>query len=179
MENWCWEREGLDLFARHYESGAPIPEPLFRKMTAAKNFRSASAAMRQMAQAKMDLIMHIEAREFAQEADVEARISARVADCVIPTVPPAPTIIRRFTHLFSNPVGYAAGYYSYKWAEVLDADAFTRFRKEGIFSPQVGQQFVEKILSKGNSEDPAKLFRDFMGRDPDLTALLTRSGLAA
>jgi oligopeptidase A len=148
-------------------------------MTAAKNFRTACAAMRQMAQAKMDLIMHIEAREFAKEADIEGRISARVADCVIPTEPPAPTVIRKFNHLFSNPVGYAAGYYSYKWAEVLDADAFTRFKKEGIFSPVVGGEFVEMILSKGNSEDPAKLFRDFMGRDPDLAALLTRSGLAA
>jgi oligopeptidase A len=179
MENWCWERESLDLFARHYETGEPVPEPLFAKMTAAKNFRSAALTMRHMAIAKIDLIMHTEPQVFAGDVDIEAIVQARVADCLIPTVPPAPSIIRRIGHLFDNPVGYAAGFYSYKWAEVLDADAFTRFQREGIFSSKVGREFVEKILSRGNSEDPAKLFREFMGRDPDLAALLTRSGLAA
>ena len=179
MENWTWEREGLDLFARHFETGEPIPEALFQKLTAARNFRSACAAMRQVAFAKMDLVMHVRAAEFAGEADLEGRLRAAIADCIIPADPPIPTIARRFTHLFSDPVGYAAGYYSYKWAEVLDADAFTRFRDEGIFSAAVGREFAERILSRGNSADPAQLFRDFMGRDPDLAALLIRSGLAA
>jgi len=179
MENWCWEREGLDLFARHFETGAPIPGALFRKMTAARNFRSACAAMRQVAFAKMDLLMHMRSAEFAGEADVEPRIRAAIADCLVPAEPPSPTIVKRFTHIFADPVGYAAGYYSYKWAEVLDADAFTRFRREGIFNPRVGAEFAAKVLSRGNSADPAQLFRDFMGRDPDLGALLARSGLSA
>jgi oligopeptidase A len=178
MENWCWERQSLDLFARHHETGAAIPEDLFRKMTAARNFRSACFTMRQVSLAKLDLLLHTRTPEFASVPDVEPVLRAAIAECLVPTEPPAPTVVKRFTHVFAEPVGYAAGYYSYKWAEVLDADAFTRFRSEGIFNPKVGAEFVSKILSRGNAEDPAKLFRDFMGRDPDLNALLVRSGLA-
>ena len=177
MENWTWERAGLDLFARHHETGAPIPEEIFQKMTAARNFRSACATMRQVAFAKVDLLMHTRTAEFAAAADIEPVARAAIADCLVPTQPPAPTIVKRFTHIFSEPVGYAAGYYSYKWAEVLDADAFTRFKREGIFNAGVGAEFVEKILSKGNSTDPTELFRAFMGRDPDPKALLIRAGL--
>lgn len=177
MENWCWERESLDLFARHHETGAAIPGEVFQKMTAARNFRSACATIRQVQFARMDLLLHMRASEFAA-SDIEAHARALVADCMIPTEPPARTIVKRFGHLFSDPVGYAAGYYSYKWAEVLDADAFTRFKHEGVFSPKVGADFVEHILSKGNSHEPAELYRRFMGRDPDISALLVRSGLA-
>jgi oligopeptidase A len=179
MENWCWERPSLDLFARHHESGQPIPEEIFAKMTAAKNFRSACATMRQVALAKMDLLLHTRSGEFVGVADIEPVARALVADCLIPTEPPAPTVVKRFTHIFADPVGYAAGYYSYKWAEVLDADAFTRFRREGIFSAIVGADFVDKILSRGNSAEPMELYRAFMGREPDLNALLVRAGLAA
>ena len=178
MENWCWEKESLDLFARHYQSKEVIPDDLFNKMMAAKQFRSASMTMRQVALAKMDLILHIATSEFSTLSDVEPLLRSKVEKHLIPTKPPAPTVIKRFTHVFADPVGYAAGYYSYKWAEVLDADAFTRFKKEGIFNPKTGADFVRTILSKGNADDPAKLFRDFMGRDPDIQALLTRAGLS-
>jgi oligopeptidase A len=177
MENWCWERASLDLIARHHETGAPIPEDIFRKMTAAKKFRSACLTMRQVALAKMDLVLHMKTAQFAAAPDAEPLARAAIADCLVPTHPPTPTVVKRFSHIFSGPVGYAAGYYSYKWAEVLDADAFTRFRREGIFSRPTGADFVAKVLSRGNSADPAELFRDFMGRDPDLGALLERSGL--
>ena len=154
-------------------------EEIFLKLTAAKNFRSACVTMRQVALAKMDLLMHMRTAEFAGQVDVEAKARAAVANCLVPTEPPAPTVVKKFTHIFSDPVGYAAGYYSYKWAEVLDADAFTRFKREGIFNTAVGAEFIETILSQGNATDPAELFRRFMGRDPDLQALLVRSGLAA
>ena len=179
MENWCWERESLDLFARHHETGAPIPEDIFVKMTSAKNFRSACSTMRQIALAKMDLLLHVRTTEFLGLEDVEPHARAAVAECLVPTEPLAPTVLKRFTHVFSDPVGYAAGYYSYKWAEVLDADAFTRFKREGLFNSKVGAEFVEKILSKGNSADPMELFQAFMGREPDLRALLVRAGLTA
>lgn len=178
LENWAWERAGLDLFARHHQTGEPIPAVLFDKMIAARRFRAASGVMRQVQFAKMDLALHVRTAEFL-EGDIEQKARAEVADCMIPTEPPGRTIIKKFNHLFSDPVGYAAGYYSYKWAEVLDADAFTRFQREGVFNPAVGAAFVEHILSKGNSADPAELYRAFMGRDPDISALLARSGLTA
>ena len=179
MENWCWERESLDLFAWHHETGDPIPDEMFGKMIAARNFRSANAMIRQIQFGKMDLLMHTDTAEFvaAGAEGLEAKITASVAETIIPTEPPARSIIYRFGHLFSDPTGYAAGYYSYKWAEVLEADAFGRFKEEGLFNRATGTDFVRHVLSRGNSGDPAELFRAFRGRDPDANALLERSGL--
>ena len=177
MENWCWERESLDLFARHWETGAPVPEDLFQKMKRARTFRAANAQMRQLGFGFVDLMLHT---RYSRERDGDAvDYSRKVLQEYSPApLPPDHAMIAGFTHLFSSPVGYGAAYYSYKWAEVLDADAFTRFREFGIFSPQVGGEFREKILSRGDSEDPAELYRNFMGREPDPMALLVRSGLA-
>ena len=176
MENWCWERESLDLFARHHVTNEPIPAVLFERMIAAQNFRSAVATMRQLGLARLDLDLHMERVE-EMGPDLSAWLRGRLQDYLTPTEPASPTIENRFTHVFSDPVGYAAGYYSYKWAEVLDADAFTRFKREGIFNGAVGREFVTKILSRGNGADPMELFTDFMGRPPDQQALLKRAGL--
>jgi oligopeptidase A len=176
MENWCWERESLDLFARHYQSGERLPQELFEKMKRAKTFRAANAQMRQLGFGTLDLALHL---DYSQDGSVLA-YARRVTEPFAPApLPPDYGMIAGFTHLFASPVGYAAGYYSYKWAEVLDADAFTRFQEAGVFSSIVGREFREHILARGDSEDPAVLFRAFMGRDPDPTALLRRSGLAA
>jgi oligopeptidase A len=177
MENWCWERPALDLFAAHWETGAPIPEDLFQKMKRARTFRAANAQMRQLGFGFVDLLLHV---RYSPEGDGDlVAYTRRILEEFSPApLPPQHAMIAAFTHLFGSPVGYGSGYYSYKWAEVLDADAFTRFREEGIFSRSAGQSFQENILSQGDSEDPAELYRKFMGREPDPNALLVRSGLA-
>jgi oligopeptidase A len=178
MENWCWEREALDLFARHFETGAVIPEDLFAKMKRARTYRMANGQMRQLSFSLMDLAVHMR-YDPAVDGDVVAWSRAILQAFSAVPLPSDHATIASFSHLFSSPVGYAAGYYSYKWAEVLDADAFSRFRDEGVFNPETGRAFRECILAKGDSVDPAELYRQFMGRDPDPNALLLRSGLTA
>jgi oligopeptidase A len=176
MENWCWEREALDLFAKHYKTGATIPADLFEKMRRTRNFRAANTQMRQLGFGFVDLALH---REFSPQSgdDVLAYSRRLLADFTPAKLPEHYGMIASFTHLFASPVGYGAGYYSYKWAEVLDADAFTMFQTRGIFSRDIGSRFRQNILSRGDSQDPAELYRTFMGRDPDPNALLERSGL--
>ncbi len=178
MENWCWEREALDLFARHYQTGETIPEELFQKMKRARNFRAANAQMRQLGFAALDLALHI---DYKPDRDGNVMDYARELLQKFSPVKLVPDhgMLAGFSHLFASPVGYGAGYYSYKWAEVLDADAFTKFAKEGIFSSEAGRAFRESILARGDSEDPSNLFRNFMGRDPDPNALMVRLGLAS
>ena len=176
MENFCWEREALDLFARHYESGETIPDALWEKMKRARTSRGANDMMRQLGFATLDLELHRNYQPGGATPVIEfARtLMARFAPAPLPE---QYAMVLGFGHLFSHPVGYAGGYYSYKWAEVLDADAFSRFAQEGVFSSEVGRAFRDRILAQGDSRDPMDLFKDFMGREPDLRALLERSGI--
>jgi len=176
MENWCWEREALDLFARHYQTGEPIPEPLFDRMQKVRTFRSAYQSMRQLGFASLDLSLHTRYQP-EQHGDPIAYTRDLAAAFSPAPLPADYAMITGFSHLFASSVGYAAGYYSYKWAEVLDADAFTRFSQEGVFNRATGQAFRQSILARGNTAEPEELFRAFMGRDPDPEALLRRSGL--
>jgi oligopeptidase A len=177
MENWCWEREALGRFAKHYLTGAPIPDALFEKMRAARTFRAANNMMRQLGFAELDLALHMDWAPGESEPVATARA---ILERHSPTaLPEGHAMTASFSHLFGSALGYAAGYYSYKWAEVLEADAFSRFKNEGLFSREAGTAFRREVLARGDSADPMELYRAFMGREPSLDALLSRDGLIA
>ncbi len=178
MENWCWERDALSRFARHWETGEPVPTAMFDRMKRARNFRAATYQMRQLSFGILDLKLHT-GYDPARDGDVLDYSRRVMQPMSTATLPDDYAMVAGFTHLFNDPVGYGAGYYSYKWGEVLDADAFSRFQREGIFNAETGAAFRKEVLEKGCSEEPEMLYRAFMGRDPDLSALLERNGLLA
>lgn len=176
MENWCWEREALDLISGHYETGEKLPDDLYEKMIAARNFQSAMMMVRQLEFSIFDFRLHL---EFDPEGGNQVdKILAEVRDQVAVVKPPK---FNRFAHSFGHIFagGYAAGYYSYKWAEVLSADAFSKFEEKGIFDRETGLAFLNNILEQGGSKEPMELFIAFRGREPEIDALLRHSGIAA
>jgi len=176
MENWCWEREALDLISGHFESGEAIPEPLYQKMRAAKNFHSGMQMVRQLEFSLFDFRVH---REY--DPAIGGRVPEildQVRKQVAVVQPPAfNRFAQGFSHIFAG--GYAAGYFSYKWAEVLSADAFSLFEERGIFDSDTGASFLKNILEQGGSKDAMELFIAFRGREPKIDALLRHSGIAA
>jgi oligopeptidase A len=176
MENWCWDREALDLFSGHFESGEKIPDEMYQRMQQAKNYQSAMQMMRQLEFASFDFRMH---RDYdpARGARIHSTLN-RVREEIAVMQPPAFNRFENsFTHIFGG--GYAAGYYSYKWAEVLSADAFSAFEETGIFNRDTGNKFLNSVLEQGGSREPMELFIEFRGREPTIDALLRHSGLAA
>lgn len=176
MENWTWEREALALFAYHHETGEPLPEELLTRLERSRRFLEASAMMRQLAFGTADLALHIDYDPAGGQDPVA------LADSVTAPLALRPEFshgrrMRSFTHVFAG--GYAAGYYSYKWSEVLDADAFERFKAEGVLNSDTGREFAELVMARGDSADANELFRSFMGREPRIDALLTRTFGAA
>lgn len=176
MENFCWEKQSIDLIARHYETGDALPDDLFEKLIAAKNFQSALQMLRQLEFALFDFRIHLE-----YDPSQGARVQQILDDVRKHVAVIKPAEYNRFQHSFSHIFagGYAAGYYSYKWAEVLSADAFAKFEETGIFNPATGKQFLQTILEKGGSREPMELFKDFREREPTIDALLKHNGIAA
>ncbi|MCX8959465.1 oligopeptidase A [Erwinia psidii] len=174
MENWCWEPQALAFISGHYETGEPLPQELLDKMLAAKNYQAALFILRQLEFGLFDFRLHAEfdPSKGAKILEMLQEIKTLVA------VVPAPSWGRfphAFSHIFAG--GYAAGYYSYLWADVLAADAYSRFEEEGIFNRQTGQSFLDNILTRGGSEEPMTLFKRFRGREPQLDAMLDHYGI--
>lgn len=172
MENWCWEPEGLALISGHYQSGEPLPQDLLDKMLAAKNFQSGLMMVRQLEFSLFDFELHATHGDGRSVLDVLEAVRDEVA---VMRPPAFNRFANSFAHIFAG--GYAAGYYSYKWAEVLSADAFSRFEEEGVLNPATGRAFRDAILARGGSQAPMVLFVDFRGREPSIDALLRHSGL--
>ncbi|WP_299489809.1 oligopeptidase A [uncultured Shewanella sp.] len=176
MENWCYEAEALAEISGHYETGEPLPQALLDKMLAAKNFQSGMMMLRQLEFSLFDFRLHLEF-----DANKGASIQQTLDDVRQQVAVVKATDFNRFQHGFAHIFagGYAAGYYSYKWAEVLSADAFSLFEEQGIFNRTTGQRFLENILEMGGSEEPMVLFTRFRGREPKIDALLRHSGIQA
>lgn len=176
MENWCWERDALALITGHYLTGAPLPDDLFDKMQAARNFQSAMQMVRQLEFSLFDFKLHAEYSP-QHGARIQETLDAVRQQVAVMTPPAFNRFQHGFSHIFAG--GYAAGYYSYKWAEVLSADAFAKFEENGIFDRQTGEDFLHAILEQGGSREPMELFVEFRGREPNTEALLRHNGIAA
>jgi oligopeptidase A len=175
MENWCWEKQALAMFSGHHQTGEPLPDDLLEKMLKAKNFQCGMQMVRQLEFSIFDLRIHAEYDP--QQGDRIYQILQEVRAQVAVLEPPSfNRFPNSFSHIFAG--GYAAGYYSYKWAEVLSSDAFSRFEENGIFDAKTGQSFLNNILEKGGSQKALDLFVAFRGREPEIEALLRHSGIA-
>ncbi|MFP4556962.1 MAG: M3 family metallopeptidase [Bacteroidales bacterium] len=172
-ENWALEKEFLDLFAKHYKTGEPIPQSMVQSIIDSKNYLAGNLSIRQLSFGLVDMAWHSLNEQFNDDVVEFERAHMSRAEVMSPTVGTA--FSTAFSHIFAG--GYAAGYYSYKWAEVLDADAFSLFKEKGIFDSETAKEFREQILSKGGSEHPMTLYKRFRGQEPKVDALLERSGL--
>ncbi len=175
FENWCYEKDCLDLFARHYETGAPIPQQLIEKIKKAANFHQGYQTVRQISLGLLDMAYYTTDPTSIDDIFAFEREVMKPTELLEPI--PGSLMSTSFSHIFQG--GYAAGYYSYKWAEVLDADAFELFLEKGIFDPETARSFKENILAMGGQEHPEILYKRFRGRGPETTALLKRAGLLA
>jgi oligopeptidase A len=171
-ENWCWEPEAVALLSGHHQTGEPIPGELLAALLGTRRFRAASAQMRQLGFAAVDLTLHSTTGPFSATGVIEVARQVLGDHAIRPDFA-HDHFICSFAHIFAG--GYSARYYSYKWSEMLDADAFTRFKDEGLFNRETGRAFVDTILARGDAEEPDALYQAFMGREPDPRALVERT----
>ena len=172
LENWCWEEEALSFISGHYETEEALPNDLLDRMLAARNFQSAMQMVRQLEFSLFDFLLH---QQDGSAVDVQKTLDAVRDEVAVITPPSFNRFQNSFGHIFAG--GYAAGYYSYKWAEVLSSDAFSRFEEDGIFNRDTGRSFLQNILEMGGSREPMDLFVAFRGREPNVDALLRHSGI--
>ncbi len=176
MENYCWQKDALKLFAKHYQTGETLPDDLFDKMTAAKNFQTALQMLRQIEFSLFDIKLH-QSQNLKHASEIQTILDQVRNEVSVVQTSSNNKFQNGFSHIFAG--GYAAGYYSYKWAEVLSADAFAAFEEEGIFNKETGQRFLNCILEKGGSRPAIASFRCFRGRDPNIDALLRHGGITS